>query len=840
MNNSKKAISFFTAITIVIALFSCLAAVSAKTYGLFTYSVEGDKVSIIRCSTSASGTIQIPSAIEHMPVADISDFAFYDCKDITKLVIPTSVTRIGNSAFENCSGLAGVTIPSSVKKIGVSAFSNCTALYTVNLPSDVVIMQKAFNNTAIYNTPSKWQNGVLYIGKHLIKSQSDIKNLTVKSGTFTIADYAIDSCKSLENISLPSSLTRIGSNAFEECIRLTSLTIPNSVKSIGDYAFEYCIGLSSVIIPKSVTNIGTSIFCNCLQLESIKVDSANSYFKDINGVLFNKSATKLYCYPIGNEAKDYSIPATVTEIGKNAFSYAPYLCSVAVPNGVQSIGVSAFYECIGLSKLNLPSSITNIGAFSFNNCKALKEISIDSNNKNYSSYQGILYNKSKTEIISVPQGISGNVYIAEGINEISNSLFSSCENLKSINLPVGITAIRDSAFYNCTNLVSVSIPNTVKIIEDSAFYNCYKLHSVCLPDSLDMINEFTFTNCNNLKHLSIPKSIKIIEADAFKNCDSLDNVVYGGTMNDWQNIELSDNAIYFEKPVFIYNSENKFWENEFFIESLPTCIKYGVKYIRCSLCEEKTEITHTKTLPHTKSDNFIITAPTCTKEGYTTYVCSACGNSFKDDFIKLKDHTLKTIITKATATKNGKIDQICEVCKKTISSKTIYAAKNIKLSSTSVVYNGKVRTPTVTVKDSRGITISKNNYTVTYQRGRKEVGIYNVTVKFKGNYAGTKTLTFNIIPKSTTIKKLTPGKKMFSITWAKQTTGITGYQIQYSTSSKFTKSNTITVKGRNYTVCGISKLSAKKTYYVRIRTYKTIKGNYLLSSWSSYKSVKTK
>lgn len=173
------------------------------------------------------------------------------------------------------------------------------------------------------------------------------------------------------------------------------------------------------------------------------------------------------------------------------------------------------------------------------------------------------------------------------------------------------------------------------------------------------------------------------------------------------------------------------------------------------------------------------------------------------------------------------------------------SAYKISLSKTSYTYNGKAQKPSVTVKDSKGNKIAASNYTVTYASGRKNVGKYSVKITFKGNYSGSKTLYFTINPKATTLSSVTAKSKGFTVKWKKQATQTTGYEVQYATDSKFAKNKkTVTVSKNSTTSKTISKLKAKKKYYVRIRTYKTVKVNgkstKLYSSWSKAKSVKTK
>ena len=269
---------------------------------------------------------------------------------------------------------------------------------------------------------------------------------------------------------------------------------------------------------------------------------------------------------------------------------------------------------------------------------------------------------------------------------------------------------------------------------------------------------------------------------------------------------------------------------------------------------------YNKTVPHTHNLTLVAAkAATCTEGGKKAYYkCEGCGK-FYEDVLGTKEitdlaswgniakiaHTTKQTVTKATPTANGKIVNYCSVCKKTLSTTVIPKASSIKLKATSLTYNGKVRTPKVIVKDRTGKTLVKNtDYTVSYAKGRKYVGKYAVKITFKGKYSGTKTLYFTIKPKATSISSLTAGSKKFTVKWKKQATQTTGYQVQYSASSKFSKAKTVTV-GKNTTVSKkISKLSGKKKYYVRVRTYKTVKINgksiRIYSGWSKAKTVTTK
>ena len=240
-----------------------------------------------------------------------------------------------------------------------------------------------------------------------------------------------------------------------------------------------------------------------------------------------------------------------------------------------------------------------------------------------------------------------------------------------------------------------------------------------------------------------------------------------------------------------------------------------------------------KTVAHTHNLTLVAAkAATCTEGGKEAYYkCEGCGK-FYEDVLGTKEIT--------DLASWGNIAKIAHTTKQTVTK-----ASSIKLKATSLTYNGKVRTPKVIVKDRTGKTLVKNtDYTVSYAKGRKYVGKYAVKITFKGKYSGTKTLYFTIKPKATSISSLKAGSKKFTVKWKKQATQTTGYQVQYSASSKFSKAKTVTV-GKNTTVSKkISKLSGKKKYYVRVRTYKTVKINgksiRIYSGWSKAKAVTTK
>ena len=227
-------------------------------------------------------------------------------------------------------------------------------------------------------------------------------------------------------------------------------------------------------------------------------------------------------------------------------------------------------------------------------------------------------------------------------------------------------------------------------------------------------------------------------------------------------------------------------------------------------------------------------------EGTTTHqqVCENNGDHKKVENCTYGD----PVLTKA-AKKSGDGEKVytCTVCGGTKTEVIAKIKAAPQLATKTYVYNGKDRMPSIKkVYDANGKVIPKTSYTLTYDKNCKAVGTHKVKVKFTGDYAGTYTLSYTINPKAVTLKKLTRGKKSIKVQWNKASAQVTGYRIAYSTNKNFKNAKYVKVKGIKKASTTIKKLKAKKTYYVKIRTYKTVNGKTYYSAWSKVKSVKTK
>ena len=208
----------------------------------------------------------------------------------------------------------------------------------------------------------------------------------------------------------------------------------------------------------------------------------------------------------------------------------------------------------------------------------------------------------------------------------------------------------------------------------------------------------------------------------------------------------------------------------------------------------------------------------------------------------MKAHDYESHIIPATVNDIGRIIEKCSACGYNGLETVVASPKSFTLSADTYVYSGSAKTPSVSVKDTHRQALEQGtDYTVSYQAGRKNVGRYAVKITLMGCYEGEQTLYFTINPKSTRLSTLTAAKKGFTAKWKKQSTQASGYQIMYATNSKFTSgTKTVTVSSNKTTSKKITKLKAKKKYYVRVRTYKKVGSTKYYSSWSKVKTVKTK
>lgn len=252
-------------------------------------------------------------------------------------------------------------------------------------------------------------------------------------------DFVIDNGVLLEyigvggSVTIPDTVTSIGDGAFQNDTTVTSVVVPATVNTIGSYAFAGCTFLDNIVVPSSVTNMGSAVFSGCSSL---------------SGINFAPS--------IG------SLPA-------KTFFDCVSLSSVTIPEGVTSIGDGAFEECSLLSSINIPGAVSGISNSAFDGCGNLTSITVSENNAMYSSYDGCVYNKTKTKLLYCPAGKSSIDTYANTLTYATGS-FSGCNAISELNIPSGVTTIESNAFSD-SGIQTLTIPASITSIGSQASWD---------------------------------------------------------------------------------------------------------------------------------------------------------------------------------------------------------------------------------------------------------------------------------------------------------------------------------------------------------------------------------
>jgi len=281
---------------------STIAGRPASQFNTLTFILNGNSsgYSVSDCVTTASGSLNIPTTYNSIPVTSIGDNAFRNCPSLISITIPDSVTSIGSSAFYTCTGLISITIPDSVTSIGDWVFNNCSSLASITIPDSVTS-----------------------IGSRAFRLCTSLTSITIPDSVTSIGDYAFNNCTGLTNITIPDSVTSIGDYAFRNCPSLISITIPDGVTSLGSSVFRECSSLASITIPDGVTSLGSSAFRSCTSLTSITFEgdapavswlAFNSVFSSVNqnAVIYHYNDATGFTSPTwqGIQTEAISRPAT--------------------------------------------------------------------------------------------------------------------------------------------------------------------------------------------------------------------------------------------------------------------------------------------------------------------------------------------------------------------------------------------------------------------------------------------------------------------------------------------------------------------------------------------------
>ena len=238
-------------------------------------------------------------------------------------------------------------------------------------------------------------------------------------------------CEDLKTVKIPDTVTVIDDYSFYKCSSLENVEMPKHLKKIGFQAFYGCSSLTQADIPVTVEEIELLAWDGCTNMEAVHIDPKNQYYKDEDGVLFNKDGSTLFLYPPKKEGASYTVPASVRRIEDYAFIANEYLETIDLGQ-TEELGQDAMYYCTNLKNVTIP----------------------------------------------------------ETVKTLDGSVFGCCQSLESVTIPDTIEGIGEGCFYGCIALRSVNIPANAKYIHSYAFFNCPLLKSLKVPASVEEIGDY--------------------------------------------------------------------------------------------------------------------------------------------------------------------------------------------------------------------------------------------------------------------------------------------------------------------------------------------------------------
>ena len=503
-------------------------------------TVKSDTVSISESAFKDCANltaILIPSSVKH-----IDKYAFYNCQELTKLNFNDGIERIENDAFGSCEKLTSVNFSETLKSIGAFAFVECKKLSEITIPQSVTsVGEYAFSGcenlasvTVSDDLPyvggrafekTKWLNsqpdGVVYIGKSAYGYKGDMpKNteLSLKSGITNISGYAFYEEKNLTSVKIPETVNRIGNWAFLDCEGLKNVNIPDGVKRIESWTFSNCSSLTNITVPDSVTVLDGLAFSYCTNLKNIELSK------------------------------------NLTEIGMGALSHCTSLETIDIPDSVIIMDNIAMAGCSELKSVNIGSNLKTVGGQVFAGCTSLEKVNVNLNNKNYTSENGIWYDKNKTKIILYPYNKKDSAYTTPtSLKELCNGYVGSYGTL-----------------LDNSNLKTVTIEKNVAKIDDYAIgfvfdFDNYKINKVkdftvkgyrgTVAESYAKKNSFNFVALD--KTLQTPSISKLentsggIKISWNKVSGAYGYRVYQKTSNGWKRIKDTTATSYTDSAVSV-------------------------------------------------------------------------------------------------------------------------------------------------------------------------------------------------------------------------------------------------------------------------------------------------
>lgn len=537
----------------------------------YELSEDGSYYTVTGMGSCKELVLTVPSEFCGKPVRVIGQKAFAETK-IKSIILSEGIEEICYEAFYSCKKLKSITLPSTLKKINDWTF-NGKFLKKVIIPS----IRAWFDIEFTHDMSNPLTTGAeLYIGKKKLCNHPDairtingVSYLAVPEGVSRISSFAFFECEWLKAISIPDSVKSIGQGAFYKCENLKKVTVasakawltmkfedycstplcydaellvndklffeaseacqiingeptfvvPDYITCLKNYVFANT-PIKNVIIPPTVTELGDGVFYSCDNIEQVEIpDSVNklgkkifSCCKNLKKAVFPKSATVIPedTFWLNKSLTDFVIPKGVTDIEESAFEGCENLKSIALPDGLKRIGAYAFRNCKNLTDAALPRTVEEIHAYAFSSA-SIERADLSESIKLLGQNA---FEFSKIKSFTLPRSI----------NEIPEGLLSGCFYMEELKLHSKITKIGRAAFNQCVLLKEIVLDCPITKLEPFTFSLCEQLEKIVLPSTLESIGRTAFACCA-FKELVIPDGVTSIESSAFSGCQSLTTLI---------------------------------------------------------------------------------------------------------------------------------------------------------------------------------------------------------------------------------------------------------------------------------------------------------------------------
>lgn len=505
--------------------------------------------------------VKIPDNVEIIGYS-----TFYGCTSLSKVKLSKKLKEIAENTFYGCSSLKNIIIPKGVLEIGYSAFENCTSLENIELPDGLtaigISVDHYFHTSGCYSFAGCTSlkevvipDSVTGIGSRAFSGCTSLSKVKLSNNLAIIDEGTFSGCTSLAEIVIPDSVTKIRGKsdseyfggAFIGCTSLSKVKLSNNLTEIGIYTFLGCTSLAEIDMPDSVTEIDWSAFKDCTSLSKVKL--SNNLTKIENRVF--SGCTSL---------KEIAIPDGVTEIDYSAFSGCTSLQEITIPDSVTTVYDTAFSNCTSLESITIGSGVENLGNGWIDSCRRLANIIVSPENKTYSSVDGVLFNKDKSELLAYPIGNKRSSYtIPDGVTKIDQKAFYGCRYIETLTIPVSVAEIEASALGNCYDIRTINYLGTreqwKEVVIGADNYMFALVNVRCADDSQcrhvwgewEVVEEATYEKdglerrvcslCNIEETRAIPK---LVRASAIELSESEKTVFVGDTFTITATVKPED------------------------------------------------------------------------------------------------------------------------------------------------------------------------------------------------------------------------------------------------------------------------------------------------------------